>query len=606
MPIPRSLLPAAVLVALAATASAQRGAARYLVRNPTPGQRLLLQQHFDVAGACCGAPSATGPVDVVADAAAVPLLLAIAPQAALVSDGRPWHLVEQAAMAAGVDPDASYYTVAEIEAEIDALVLAFPAHAAKVNLSALPGGALTHEGRPIFALKVSDNVAIDEDEPAFVMAAQHHARELNSPHMVVRAMQRVLVERATDPQIQALVDGKELWFVPMVNPDGVNQVWNVNSLWRKNRRNNGGSYGVDLNRNYPFLWGLCGASTTASSDTYRGPSAGSEPETLTMRNFVARLRPEVYLDVHSYGQDVLRLWAPCANVHPTMQAFQQAYCDRLRAPMTYDTRDPSASGEAPEDHFASGGTLSYLIEVGTDFQPVFTATVTEETRVWPGVRAALLQWQPAYRGHVRSALGSAPLAATITFSPSVLNHGEVTKSRARDGRYGLWLPTGSWTLTFSAPGHASKSVPVTVGALDQGAPLDVLLEPTGPTPTLTKVGSGSIGTQVTYTYVSPGDAGKQVLFGWSLGTSPGIPLGGQRVLPLNHDFLFDLALAGNPILAPTWTTLGSNDIAQCVLTIPNEPWLVGLTTHVAGITIDPAWHYTIKAWSQPVAVTIVP
>ena len=601
-------LPAAVL-AIAAIAAAQQGPQgtfRYVVADPTPGQRLQLHQHFDVAGACCGGARPDGPIDVVLEAARVPLLLAIAPQATLVSDGRPWHLVEQGMVAAGVDPDASYYTVAEIEAEIDALVAAHPAFAAKVNLSALPGGLPTHEGRPIFALKVSDNVASDEDEPAVVLAAQHHARELNSPHMVVRAMQRILADRATDPQIQALVDGSELWFVPMVNPDGVQQVWNVNSLWRKNRRNNGGSYGVDLNRNYPFLWGLCGASTTASSDTYRGPSAGSEPETVTLRNLVARVRPEVYLDFHSYGQDVLRLWAPCATVSPTMLAFQQAYCDRLRAPMTYDTRDPSASGEAPEDHFSSGGAMSFLIEVGTDFQPAFAATVTEEARVWPGVRDALLQWRPARRGHVRSAQGSAPLAATITFSPSVLNHGEVTKSRARDGRYGLWLPTGSWAVTFSAPGHASRTVPVTVGALDQGAPLDVILEPTGPTPTLSASGSGSLGTQVTFTYASPGDAGKQVLFGWSLGTAPGIALGGQRVLPLNHDVLMDFALAGNPILAPTWTTLAANDVAQCVLTVPNEAWLVGLTSHVAGITIDPAWHHTIKSWSQPVAVTIVP
>ena len=78
------------------------------------------------------------------------------------------------------------------------------------------------------------------------------------------------------------------------------------------------------------------------------------------------------------------------------------------------------------------------------------------------------------------------------------------------------------------------------------------------------------------------------------------------MLPLNHDVLMDFALAGNPILAPTWTALGAGDQAQCVLTIPNEAWLVGLTSHVAGVTIDPAWHHTIKAWSAPVAVTIVP
>ncbi|MEY4674740.1 MAG: hypothetical protein RL148_2524 [Planctomycetota bacterium] len=599
------ILFAAILLPAAAVA-AQQDLVRWVVREPTPAQRLQLHQHFDVAGACCGGARSTGPVDVVLPSGRVPLLRAIAPQAQLVSDGRPWSVVELELGATGTDPDPGYYTVAEVEAEIDAMVAAHPGHARKVDLSALPGGMLTHEGRSVFALKVSDNVALDEDEPAIVLAAQHHARELNSTHMVVRAMQRVLQDRSTDPALAALVDSRELWFVPMVNPDGVNQVWTVNSLWRKNRRNNGGSYGVDLNRNYPFLWGLCGASLTASSDTYRGPAPGSEPETATLRALVRMLRPEVYLDFHSYGQDVLRMWAPCATVNPVMQAFQQSYCDRLRTPMAYDTRDPSASGEAPEDHFSSSGTLSFLVEVGTDFQPLFSATVTEEARVWPGVQQALTTWQPAVRGHVRSSLGTAPLEATITFAPSVLNHGEVTRSRGRDGRYGLWLPVGSWDVTFAAPGHASRTVPVVVSALDQPLVLDVFLEPSAPAPQLSRSGSGSIGTAVTFTYLSPGDAGKQAWFGWSLGTAPGIALGGQRVLPLNHDFLLDAALAGNPVLAPTWTALDASAQAQCTLAVPNDVSLVGLTTYVAGITIDVAYQYAIKSWSQPVAVTVVP
>jgi hypothetical protein len=524
----------------------------------------------------------------------------------LVSAGRPYHAIELEQLSAGPDIDLGYYTVAEVEAELTALQSQYPNLARKVDLSLLPGGVLTHDGRHVFALKVSDNVGSDEDEPAIVLAAQHHARELNSPHMVLGAMQRVLAGYATDPQLQAVVDGAEVWFVPMVNPDGVEHVWNVNNLWRKNRRNNGSNFGVDLNRNYPFLWGLCGSSTSTSSDTYRGPAAGSEPETVVMRNLVARLRPEVYLDFHSFGRDVLRLWAPCATVHPTMQAFQQIYCDDLRTPMSYDTRDPSASGESPEDHYASGGTLSFLIEVGTAFQPAFSATQSEEAMVWPGVRRALTAWRPAVRGHVRSALGSTPLEATITFAPNLFQHGEVTRSRARDGRYGLWLPLGTWDVTFAAAGHQSRTVPVQVTQLDNPLLLDVLLETAGPTPGITKVGTGALGTTVTFTYTSPGDAGKLALVGWSFGTSPGIDLGGGRRVPLNHDLLFDLALTGNPVLAPTWVTLDAAAQATSVFLVPTLPWLVGFTTWQAGITADPAYQTGIKTWSQPIAVTIVP
>ncbi|HZN41806.1 MAG TPA: M14 family zinc carboxypeptidase, partial [Planctomycetota bacterium] len=227
----------------------------YLVKDPTPGQRLLLQQHFDVLGSCCGgALRATGPVEVVVQHDEVAAFLSIVPRAQLRETSRPYHEVELEQQAAGPDvPDPGYYTVAEIEAEIDAAVAAYPGLATKVNISTLPGAVLTHEGRSIFALKVSDNVATDEDEPAILLAAQHHARELNSPHMVIRAFQRVLAGYATDPALQAVVDNYEVWFVPMVNPDGVNHVWTVDALWRKNRRNNGTNYGVDNNRNYSFL-----------------------------------------------------------------------------------------------------------------------------------------------------------------------------------------------------------------------------------------------------------------------------------------------------------------------------------------------------------------
>lgn len=581
----------------------------YAIDQPTAGQRLLLQQHFDVLGTCCGGGAlATGPLEIVVQAHEQAAFLTLAPTARLVDVGRPFHDIElERAAVGGPDvPDASYYTVAEIEAAIDAQVAAFPTLARKVNLSTLPGGVTTAEGRSIFALKVSDHVLQDEDEPAIVFAGQHHARELNSPVMVIGAMQRLLAGYATDANLRAVVDGHELWFVPMVNPDGVDHVWVTDANWRKNRRNNGGSFGVDLNRNYPFLWGACGASTLASSDTYRGPAAGSEPEVVVLRNLIARERPEVYLDFHSYGQQALRLWAPCANVHATMQAFQQRYCDDLRTPMSYGTRDPSASGEAPEDHYSAGGTLSFLVEVGTSFQPVYATTVAEEVRVWPGIRQALTNWRPARRGHVRSSLGDAPLAAVITFAPNVLNHGEVTKSRSRDGRYGLWLPLGTWNVTFAAAGHQSRTFPVAVTSYDAPVELDVVLDVTTAPATLTKVGSGSIGTAVTFTYTSPGSAGRAALFGWSLGTAPGIDLGGGRVLPLNGDFLFEAAWFGNPMLAPSWVTLNGAGQAQAVLTIPNEPLLVGLTSHVAGITWDAAYHFGIKTWSLPLAITPIP
>ena len=108
------------------------------------------------------------------------------------------------------------------------------------------------------------------------------------------------------------------------------------------------------------------------------------------------------------------------------------------------------------------------------------------------------------------------------------------------------------------------------------------------------------------TYTSPGDGGKLALFGWSLGTAPGFSVGDQRVIPLNPDFLFSAAVSGNTFLAPTWVALNGAGQQTSVLSIPNQPWLVGFTSHIAGITFDSAYQFGIKTWSQPISVTPIP
>lgn len=480
---------------VAAAASAQSPNALYFIDSPTPTQWLLVQQHFDPLDNCCSATLPNSGAHFVVSGNKRALAKSLLPSAAFVRDAQPFQQTyNELLLGEEGTPPTAYYTVAEIEAAIDAEVAAYPALATKINLSTLPGGMLTHEGRPIYALKISDNVATDEDEPAIVLAAQHHARELNSPHMVIGAMQRVLAAYATDPQLQAAVDSHEIYFVPMVNPDGVEHVWTVDEFWRKNRRDNGGSFGVDLNRNFPFLWGQCGSSTNTTSGTYRGPSAASEPETQCMRNFIELLRPEIYLDYHSSGQEVLSTYAPCATVNANLASFIDRYVDDLRTPMTYAKRPPSASGEAPEDHWAAGGALSFLTEIGTSFQPDFNLTIAEEARVWPGIEHALTNWSPALRGHVTSSAGGTPLEATITFSPNVFNHGELTKSRTRDGRYGLWLPLGSWNVTYSAPNHVDMTVAVTVTNYDQPVLQDIVLQ-SGQQGTFEAFGQGCPGSQ---------------------------------------------------------------------------------------------------------------
>ncbi|MCC6672081.1 MAG: hypothetical protein IT458_13545 [Planctomycetes bacterium] len=573
---------------------------RFRVRGLDPHQAHELEARYDILHSA----NRDGSYDVCVAPEDKDEFLRAVPQAVLVDRGRPYAQIV-AEQQGPLAPDANYFTVAEVLQKMDQLAGLYPGLARRVDLATIPGAAKTHNGQSLWALKVSDAVANDEDEPAILIVGQHHARELNAPYMVIQAMERLLSGYASDPTLKSVVDGCELWFVPTVNPDGVDHVWNVDSLWRKNRRNNGSSYGVDNNRNYATLWGLCGSSTTPSSETYRGPSAASEPETQTMAALVAHVRPEVYLDFHSYGQEVLRTYAPCATVNPTIAAFLQRYVDDLRAPMTYNNRAPSGSGEAPEDHWVRSGTLSFLIEVGTSFQPVFSVTQTEEARVWPGIRRALTAWRPAVRGHVRSVSGLAPLAATITFAPGLFSHGEQTVARARDGRFGLWLPLGTWQVTFTAAGHQPYTKTVTVSAYDTPQTLEVDLEPIWSAAALAKQGSDRVGTTTQLTYTSAGDGGEAYWVALSGGTTPGIPLN-NRTIPLNLDGILIASATPGAVLANNVGILPASGQAVAAFAIPPIPALAGITLYAGGITLGPGYASQVKKFSPALAIQIQP
>jgi hypothetical protein len=190
----------------------------------------------------------------------------------------------------GAGSMGGYYTYNEIVSVVDQIQAAFPTLVApRTSL----GQSI--EGRELWLWKVSDNPLLDEGEAEARFDALHHAREPEGMQIALWFMLWLLEGYGSDPVATYLVDERELYFVPCVNPDGYayNQQTNPGGggMWRKNRRPNGGlgSYGVDLNRNYPYQWGYdnSGSSNNPLSETYRGQSAASEPEVAAMVAFLA-------------------------------------------------------------------------------------------------------------------------------------------------------------------------------------------------------------------------------------------------------------------------------------------------------------------------------
>jgi len=203
-----------------------------------------------------------------------------------------------------------YKTLSEINDYLDQMITDHPGiMSAKVSL----GQSL--EGRDIWAVKISDNPEIDEDEPEILYTAAIHAREVITPEVLFYFMDYLTNNYGTDPEAAFLVDNREMWFVPVINVDGYyhNQVIEPTGggMWRKNRRDNGnGTMGVDLNRNYGYQWGFdnSGSSPYGSDETYRGTGPFSEPESQVMRDFIESRQFDITLSYHSYSNLILWPW----------------------------------------------------------------------------------------------------------------------------------------------------------------------------------------------------------------------------------------------------------------------------------------------------------
>ncbi|RSO40813.1 zinc carboxypeptidase [Streptomyces sp. WAC 06725] len=175
----------------------------------------------------------------------------------------------------------------------------------------------TVRGHDIMALKLTKNADTTEDgaKPAVLYLSNQHAREWITPEMTRRLMQYYLAGYGKDPRLTKILDTTELWFVLSANPDGYDFTFESpqNRMWRKNLRDNNGDGkitpgdGVDLNRNFAYKWGYDneGSSPNPSSETYRGPSAASEPETKALDAFEKRIGFRYAINYHSAAELIL-------------------------------------------------------------------------------------------------------------------------------------------------------------------------------------------------------------------------------------------------------------------------------------------------------------
>ena len=259
--------------------------------------------------------------EIIADAAAMEVLRASGLSLEIVHADLERHYAARV-----VNKDTNFggwHTYSENIAYLDSLRTEYPD-----LISAKWSIGQTHESRHIWAVRLSDNPDVDEaDEPEILLDTMHHAREIMSGEFGILWADYLCSNYGTDPVVTWLMDNRELYLVSIVNPDGV--VYNETiapgggGLWRKNRRfNSPGVFGVDINRNYPYEWGGSGSSPFPDSETYRGPSPASEPETQALMNFVDSHEFVTHQTLHTFSNVTIHPWGYTSAPSPDHDLFQ--------------------------------------------------------------------------------------------------------------------------------------------------------------------------------------------------------------------------------------------------------------------------------------------
>jgi carboxypeptidase T len=341
----------------------------------------------------------------------------------------------------GIPGYPCYRTVEETYATAESLAATYPHLATWTVIGESWEKQTGFGGYDLKVLRLTNNNVEGEKPKIFIMAALH-AREYTTAELVTRMAEYLVYNYGVDPDATWLLDHHEFLLLLQANPDGRKRA-EAGLSWRKNTNNNycsnTNNRGADLNRNFEFMWGCCGGSSGSQCDiTYRGPSAGSEPEVQAVQDYVRAEFPDqrddpigagapitatgVFLDIHSYSQLVLWPWGFTSTPTANATAFQT-----LGRKLAYfnNYKPEQAIGLYPTDgttdDFAYGelGLAAYTYELGTSF---FQQCSAFENTILPDNLPSLLYAGKVARTPYMTPAG--PDALNLQVQPAAVAAGE--------------------------------------------------------------------------------------------------------------------------------------------------------------------------------------
>lgn len=376
----------------------------------------------------------------------------------------------------------------EVEDEIFQLRQEFPeiVHVEQIGNS-------THFGLPIWAVKISDNAARDEDEPAILFQGLHHARELIGVNVCLALLRKLCHDYKNDKEVTKWVDSTEIWVLPVLNPDGYKYVFEHDlgfPWWRKNLRDNDGDGrfdpledGVDLNRNYDYNW-RDGGDGRPESWFFRGKLPFSEKETQAIKDLAVRENFVIGISYHSYGESILYPWGnykepPDIDLILDIAGKMAEHMHRLSGQGHYLLLPLDGRvGQSSIWMYGKLRVLDYIVEVGTEHIP--------QANVVPAILAEQLKGafyllrrldDTGITGHVFDATTRKPLRAEIHIKELAADYVSPRRSDPEFGRYDRMLLPGTYTIEVTAAGYAARTFNKVRIKRNQLKKLDVALQP---------------------------------------------------------------------------------------------------------------------------------
>jgi len=358
----------------------------------------------------------------------------------------------------------------------------------------------TPEGRALLFLKISDNVASEEDEPEVMYTSSIHGDETTGYVLMLRLADSLLSTYGVDADVTRLVDSCEIWINPLANPDGTYSGGD-NNIYGATRYN---ANGVDMNRNF---------KDPEDGDHPDGNSW--QPETVAMMNFATDHSFVISANFHG-GEEVINYpWDTWARLHidtDWMELVSHLFADtaQVNSPSGYMSGFDDGITNGYDWYTVNGGRQDYMTyfrgcrEITMEISSTKLLSASQLPAYWGYLRKSLFQYLEnglyGVRGVVTDAVSGDPVFAKI----EVIGHDASIDSSfvftdPDVGDYHRMIESGIYDIKFSAPGYYDKTVK-TVGVSDfTGTRVDVMLEPLPDIPVLT-FASHNAGL------VNPGDA----------------------------------------------------------------------------------------------------